>query len=153
MKVSVDQVREAAKRAVSVRDVMRILKMSISGSSHKRIKDTLNNYGIDTSHFLGKAWPRLCDKGQCKRLTPEQTFSKSSSKAHQLRRALISIGRKYECECGIGPFWNGKRLKLQVDHTDGNRSNNCPENLRFLCPNCHSQTSSSTYSKKGCDGL
>lgn len=34
----------------------------------------------------------------------------------------------------------GKPLSLEIDHTDGNPSNNSPSNLRFICPNCHSQT-------------
>ena len=44
------------------------------------------------------------------------------------------------CECGTGLLWNGKPLRLQVDHRDGNRRNNRRENLRMLCPNCHTQT-------------
>ena len=38
------------------------------------------------------------------------------------------------------PNWNGKPLSLQVDHTDGNNKNNFPNNVRLVCPNCHSQT-------------
>lgn len=43
-------------------------------------------------------------------------------------------------ECGVGEEWNGKFLRLQLDHIDGNNINNLLSNLRFLCPNCHSQT-------------
>lgn len=43
-------------------------------------------------------------------------------------------------ECGIGREWNGKALILEIDHTDGNRKNNKRSNLKYLCPNCHSQT-------------
>src|SRR6185437_4375279 len=50
------------------------------------------------------------------------------------------------CEkCGQGPEWNDKPLSLQLDHVDGNPDNNFPENIRLLCPNCHSQTE--TFSK------
>jgi 5-methylcytosine-specific restriction endonuclease McrA len=35
---------------------------------------------------------------------------------------------------------NGKPITLQIDHIDGDRENNTFENLRFICPNCHSQT-------------
>lgn len=48
-------------------------------------------------------------------------------------------------KCGI-TNWNNIRLTLQLDHIDGNRHNNIRENLRCLCPNCHSQTP--TYSNK-----
>lgn len=41
--------------------------------------------------------------------------------------------------CGITE-WNNKPICLQLDHIDGNRYNHKLENLRILCPNCHSQT-------------
>lgn len=48
--------------------------------------------------------------------------------------------------CGIGNVYNSKPIVLQMDHIDGNSDNNEPENLRLLCPNCHSQTP--TYGSK-----
>jgi HNH endonuclease len=33
-----------------------------------------------------------------------------------------------------------KRVPLEVDHIDGNSGNNFEDNLRLLCPNCHSLT-------------
>jgi len=43
-------------------------------------------------------------------------------------------------ECGIGEEWRGKKLSLELDHIDGDKHNNKKDNLRYLCPNCHSQT-------------
>lgn len=43
-------------------------------------------------------------------------------------------------KCGNDGMWNGEQLVLQLDHIDGNSRNNLKENLRLLCPNCHSQT-------------
>lgn len=42
--------------------------------------------------------------------------------------------------CGLGPTWNDRPLALQLDHIDGDATHNGLENLRILCPNCHSQT-------------
>lgn len=48
-------------------------------------------------------------------------------------------------ECGITE-WNGKEIVLELEHIDGNSSNDSEENLSLLCPNCHSQTD--TYKGK-----
>jgi HNH endonuclease len=60
----------------------------------------------------------------------------------KLARRLVQEGHKrYMCEgCGVGDTWNGSKLTLELDHVDGDNSNHSLENLRFLCPNCHSQT-------------
>lgn len=47
----------------------------------------------------------------------------------------------YFCvECKCDGSWNGQDLVLELDHIDGNCINNTLTNLRWLCPNCHSQT-------------
>jgi 5-methylcytosine-specific restriction endonuclease McrA len=66
---------------------------------------------------------------------------KRKEQRHILLRALIESGRKYECEiCKNFGKWECKDLTLQIDHIDGNPKNQSSNNLRFLCPNCHSQT-------------
>ena len=55
------------------------------------------------------------------------------------RKYLIET-RGNGCEFCTMHKWLGKDLVLQVDHIDGNPDNNFPDNLRLLCPNCHSQT-------------
>jgi hypothetical protein len=45
-----------------------------------------------------------------------------------------------DCQFHRGALeWNGKRLKLILDHSEGNRYDNSPQSLRYLCPNCDSQ--------------
>lgn len=63
------------------------------------------------------------------------------------RRLRILHEQNFKCsECGIEQSWNNKKLKFDLDHINGDRFNNSRENLRFLCPNCHSQTD--TYKTK-----
>jgi predicted RNA-binding Zn-ribbon protein involved in translation (DUF1610 family) len=57
-----------------------------------------------------------------------------------LRRALVESGREYACaRCGNTGEWLGRSLILEINHKDTNWRNNQPENLEFLCPNCHEQ--------------
>jgi len=56
-----------------------------------------------------------------------------------LRKYLISV-RGNKCEICYVKDWNKQPLSLHVDHIDGNSDDNTPNNIRLLCPNCHSQT-------------
>ncbi len=58
-----------------------------------------------------------------------------------IKRRLIGAGiLKNVCdECGLDQ-WRGKPLSIQIDHRNGIRNDHRLENLRMLCPNCHSQT-------------
>jgi 5-methylcytosine-specific restriction endonuclease McrA len=46
----------------------------------------------------------------------------------------------YKCNCCGIIDWLDNPISLDLDHIDGNNTNNKPSNLRLLCPNCHRQT-------------
>jgi hypothetical protein len=57
------------------------------------------------------------------------------------KKILQENALEYKCVgCGITDSWNEKPIVLHLDHIDGDSSNHMKSNLRFLCPNCHSQT-------------
>ena len=116
-------------------DVLRMLGLSTHGSNNKTVKKYVKQFNLDISHFLptnvGKNIIRLAD---------EEVFCVNTQidKSTVRKRFLKVID--YKCsECGIFE-WNGKPLILEMDHIDGNRNNHTLNNLRLLCPNCHSQT-------------
>lgn len=55
------------------------------------------------------------------------------------KSALISE-RGHLCECCKLSTWLGEPITLELEHIDANNKNNNKENLKLLCPNCHSQT-------------
>lgn len=135
------------KRSLSYRDVARFIKGTnqISGSFLRTLRKLILDSEISIDHFTGRAHNR--GKESPYRRTPEEVLVKSLHKENgpALIRSLINIGRPRECEgletkCPVSLEWNGKPIKLHVDHIDGDTYNNVKENLRFLCPNCHSQT-------------
>jgi rubrerythrin len=64
-------------------------------------------------------------------------------------RRLLSESRGYRCECCGISEWQGKEIVLQVDHINGDPYNDKPNNLRLICPNCHSQTESFAGANRG----
>jgi rubrerythrin len=65
------------------------------------------------------------------------------------QRKVLTEMRGYKCEvCGISE-WNGKKLVLQVDHINGDPYNHNADNLRLICPNCHSQTETFAGANRG----
>tara|TARA_B110000967_G_C18436654_1_gene341181 strand:- start:49 stop:483 length:435 start_codon:yes stop_codon:yes gene_type:complete len=59
---------------------------------------------------------------------------------HLKNRLYVAGIKERKCEeCGIEE-WNGKKIIHQLDHVNGISTDNRLENLKVLCPNCHSQT-------------
>ena len=145
MKVTDEQLAEAVKVSFSVMEVLRFLCKKEAGGSHTHYSRRILSLGLDTSHFLGRSW----NKGktfEASHRKPEDILVKRESggraKAVQLRRAMIASEVKHECSCcGQLPEWRGYPLTLDVDHINGDWLDDRLENLRFLCPNCHSQFS------------
>lgn len=63
------------------------------------------------------------------------------NRTHLKKRLIRENYLKNTCNsCGVGPFWNGRPLTLEMDHINGDNRDNRIDNLRILCLNCHSQT-------------
>ena len=108
-----------------------------------------NTQGLTKAYATGKKTLYFTeeDRAHAKEVRKTRALNKaftngSSASNHFLKRLLKEEYRVPEVckECGVAE-WRGQKLTLDLDHIDGNSSNNEFENLRLLCPNCHSLTS------------
>lgn len=135
---------KVASESRNITDLMRRLGVfNYSGGMSNHFASRLRFYQIDTSHFLGKS-SRSGMHSSAKKSAAEILIIRPATErrkdTYRLRRALLEIGRPHLCaKCGLGDQWNGGPLVLEIDHINGQRTDDREENLQFLCPNCHSQ--------------
>ena len=132
-----EELENLVKTSNSLSDILRKQGKAISGASMKILKNTLDSYGINYVFLnLTHSTPKI-------KLTLDEILVKGKNyNSADLRKRLVEEGLKEnKCElCGCEDEWNGKPLTLQLDHINGDHYDNRLENLRILCPNCHSQT-------------
>lgn len=117
---------------------------SKSGNGYKHTKIYLDKIGVNYEFITKKRWSSVETSNDNVFLNGTNICTKSL-KSKILKYKLL----EYKCvgeDCGNNGEWLGKKLSLHLDHKNGINTDNRLENLRFLCPNCHSQTS--TYAGK-----
>ncbi|MGW6272519.1 HNH endonuclease [Streptomyces sp. NPDC055060] len=133
-----DQLRQAVARSVTMREVLGFLGISNVGGNQAHISRRIAALGIGTSHFVT---PRGRPKGSKGPVLSLRSRDEGRVPGARLRRELLRAGVPERCaQCGVGTEWNGKPLRLEVDHINGDWWDNRPENLRLVCPNCHAVT-------------
>jgi predicted RNA-binding Zn-ribbon protein involved in translation (DUF1610 family) len=138
---------EAVKTSHSIKECLRKLDLASSGTSYTIFHSRVKALELDISHFGVSAIKRdyiNFNKREFEEILVENSPNKS---LNNLKKRLIKEGLlHYSCsKCGISE-WNGAGLSLHLDHVNGISNDNRIENLRLLCPNCHSQTE--TYAGK-----
>ncbi len=76
-------------------------------------------------------------------------FNEGKIKYRGRLKTLLTETQGYKCACCGISEWQGKEIVLQVDHINGDATNDMPNNLRLLCPNCHTQTDTFAGKNKG----
>lgn len=150
-KYTKEKLEEAVKNCSSIAAVIRYLGLNWNGGLHAHIRKQIQYFNIQWPHYKGIANNYGINHKGPKRLECDEILVKGRisrrESTKRLRRALMHSGREYRCEkCNNAGIWCDKILTLHIDHIDGCWSNNEIQNLRFLCPNCHSQTE--TFSSK-----
>lgn len=147
-KLSDEQFVELLKKSSTISEVLFKLGYTVKGNSwgYSQVKRRMDDLNLDYSIFKGKS--AVIKTGRLNNVRKEDILKENCK--HQrtvLRRYVIKNNLiPYKCAiCGCAE-WQGKTLSLELDHINGINNDNRLENLRFLCPNCHSQTS--TYGSR-----
>lgn len=134
------------KNSTTIAEVLFKLGYSTKGNSwgFSTVRRRMDELNLSSSDFKGKS-VYLKQKKQIEEkdiLKPNCKHTRAVLRRFVLRNNLIP----YKCAiCGCVE-WQGKTLSLELDHINGINNDNRLENLRFLCPNCHSQTT--TYGSR-----
>ena len=129
----------------SMREVIISFGLSANGSGgYRNIKNKILSLGLLIPKYNYYGSPTKNRKFSNEEVFIENsTFPRQKIKNRIIKENLLV----YECEkCMNKGEWNGEKLSLHLDHKNGVENDHRLENLRFLCPNCHSQTD--TYAGK-----
>lgn len=141
-----EQFVDLIKNSANISEVLFKLGYTIRGNSwgFSQVKQRMTDLNLSFDDFKGRN-----ANNQSTREIPNNLLFTENGKhlRHVIRRRIIRDNLiPYKCQiCGLSE-WNGKTLSLELDHINGINNDNRLENLRFLCPNCHSQTS--TYGSR-----
>jgi 5-methylcytosine-specific restriction endonuclease McrA len=138
-----EELARAVAASTSLTDVIRALGLRPAGGNHRSVRAHVARLALSTEHFTHerrtrgiRAWRALT------RHSPDTVFRSGAGIASAVvRRQAREHLRPYRCAlCGNPGVHHGQPLTLQLDHANGVHDDNRLENLRWLCPNCHSQT-------------
>ena len=140
---SVEQLKNAVKNSLSYRQVLAKLGLREAGGNYEQIKKYIREYKLDIKHFKGRGWNAGLRGIGKPRIPLEQILNEGTYfQSFKLKKRLFSAELKQQkCErCGWAEKTKDGYLPLELDHINGDRHDNRLENLRILCPNCHSLT-------------
>lgn len=135
------QLEEAIKTSFSLRQVLYKIGLKPAGGNYRQLFKYIKEFQFDISHFRGKTWNKGLRLEFRPRIPLEEILNKNSEfPSHKLKLRLFRANLKPQhCEeCHWAQKTSDGYLPLELDHVNGDHNDNRLENLRILCPNCHS---------------
>lgn len=143
-KLSKEELQELINNSVNFVEVLAKIGLSTHSGNHRTLKKRIVADNIDITKIALTRKQTFKNKTTFfKLIDNNKFFSKNTYRSgNSLKKRLIrDFNIEYRCVlCSNTGSHNNKPLSLQIDHIDGDNRNNEIKNLRFLCPNCHSQT-------------
>jgi hypothetical protein len=117
------------KEVSSMRQLLKKLNLNCTGGNYDNMKKKLQRLNLNCNHWTGQGW----NKGQQLKNWGDYT------RAVRMKPHIIKE-RGHCCENCNNTHWLNQLIPLEIEHVDGNRTNNELSNLKLLCCNCHAQT-------------
>ena len=136
-----EELVEAVKASYSYRSVIKKLGLIPAGGNYAQTKKRIQVLSLPTDHFTGMGWNvGLKFKPRVAPALETILVEDSDIQSFKLKTRLFNEGLKTpKCEiCGWCEMSKDGRVPVELDHINGNRTDNRLVNLRILCPNCHS---------------
>lgn len=130
----------------SYSDLLRKVGLNNRGANPETLKRIIKEYQLDETQLNINRTKVLSNNARrvqdFLRTSLEKVFNNECKmQSSKILKRLVSEGYKeYKCECCGITEWMNKPISLQLHHKDGNHNNNALDNLKILCPNCHTQT-------------
>lgn len=136
-----ETLKKLVENSTSVRQVLFKLELVAAGGNYATVKNYIEKYNLDTSHFKGFGW----SKGHV--LPPKKPIESYLIKGKKIqsfklkKKLLREKIFEHKCMNCKNTHWLGKSIPIELHHKDGDTSNNELSNLEILCYNCHGLTS------------